>query len=263
MAKWKSRFGSLVLAVLIFSAGCAAIEAQGAEHAPDFRAQERIAPLTIPPKPNAPFMAIAKTLWVRTLPDGSTVTSQNERVVARDMDGRIFQERRTFIPVPDDGKQQSQVFETDLTDPVNHTVYRCEAQRKECNLFNYYGPVSVPEAPAGLQPGRTTFLTRENLGLGTFAGLDVELSRETYTHYVETIGNTRTVLRTIEYWYSSALGVNVQVKRHDPRDGDQTLWLTDVTLSSPPPETFQVPAGFRIVDHRNTAPAQVTGYEPR
>lgn len=208
-------------------------------------------------------MAIAKTLWVRTLPDGSTVTTQNERVVARDMDGRVFQERRTFIPVPDDGKQQSQVYETDLSDPVNHTVYRCQAWRKVCNLFGYYAPVTSPEMPAGLQPDRTTFLTRENLGVGTFAGLDVELSRETYTHYVESIGNTKTVLRSIEYWYSSALGVNVQVKRHDPRDGDQTLWLTDVTQSPPPPETFQVPAGYRIIDHRNAAPGQVREGEGR
>jgi hypothetical protein len=233
------------------SAGSHLIAAQEAVHAPDFRAPQFIAPLSFPPKPNAPFTAIAKTLWVRTLPDGSTVTTQNERVVARDMDGRIFQERRTFIPVPSDGKQQSEVHATDFSDPVNHTFYHCDTAQKVCNLFPYYEPVTSPETPAGLLPDKITYLTRENLGTTTFADLEVLHTRETYTHYVETIGNTGVILRTVEYWYSPGLGVNVQVKRHDPRDGDQTLWLTDISLSVAPPETFQVPADYRIVDHRS------------
>ncbi len=82
-------------------------------------------------------------------------------------------------------------------------------------------------ARAGQQPDKTTFLTREDLGVDTFAGLEVQRSRETFTIYRETVGNTKTILRTVDYWYSPALGVNVQVKRHDPRDGDQTLWLDE------------------------------------
>lgn len=224
----------------------------GPEHAPDFRAIERIEPLYFPPKRNAPFMAVARTLWVHTLPDGSTVTTQNQRFVARDMDGRIFQERRTFTPVPDDGKQESQISATQYSDPVEHTIYRCIPQQRVCNLFDFYDTISVPLVPAGLQPNRTTYLTREDLGTDTFAGLDVQRSREIYTHYAETIGNTKTILRTIEYWYSPALGVNVQVKRHDPRDGDQTLWLSDISPTDPGPDAFKIPPGYRIVDHRTS-----------
>jgi hypothetical protein len=104
------------LALLASAAG-----GQGVSHAPQFPGHSSIAPLDFPPKPNAPFMAIARTTWVKVLPDDSTLTSQNQRVVARDMDGRIFQERRSFIPVPDDGKQQSRVFRLDFSDPVAHT----------------------------------------------------------------------------------------------------------------------------------------------
>jgi hypothetical protein len=251
MTSSRSQFFLLLVAALVVSAGGNSVAAQEADHAPDFRAPQRLAPLTFPPKPNAPFTAIAKTLWVRTLPDGSTVTTQNERVVARDSDGRIFQERRTFIPVPSDGKQKSEVYATDYSDPVNHTIYRCATAQKVCNLFPYDEPVTFTEMPPGLLPDGITYLTRESLGTATFADLDVQLTRETYTHYVKTIGNTNTILRTIEYWYSPELGVNVQVKRHDPRDGDQTLWLTDVSLSVAPPETFQVPADYRIIDHRS------------
>ncbi|MGH9343612.1 MAG: hypothetical protein ACRD19_07620 [Terriglobia bacterium] len=42
--------------------------------------------------------------------------------------------------------------------------------------------------------------------------------------------------------------------RHDPRYGDQTLWLTQLSLSAPDPSVFQPPAAYRIVDHRHPMP---------
>ena len=226
-------------------------------HAPDHRAQKLIAPLDFPPRPNAPFSATARTTWVQILPDGSTVTYQNERAVARDMDGRIFQERRRFIPVPDVNNQQSQVRVIDYSDPVEHTLYDCNPYTKVCNLYPYFEPVTQPLSPAGLQPDGMSFLTRENLGTDTFEGLDVQRSRETVTFYKQSIGNTNTILRIVDYWYSPALGINVKVVRHDPRDGDQTLWLTDISQSAGDPQSFKVPEGYRIIDHR-TDTAQPT-----
>lgn len=220
------------------------------DHAPDFRAAERIAPLDFPPKAGAPFMAIAKTTWVRNLPDGSTITSENQRVVTRDAEGRIFQERRTFIPVPDVQDQKSEAVINAYSDPIAHTLYNCRIRMRSCDLFPYYEQVNAPLEPAGLQPDGMTFLTRENLGVDTFEGIEVQHSREIYTHYVATIGNTKTVLGTIEYWYSPALGVNVKVVRHDPRDGDQTLWFTEISMTGADPETYKPPADFHVIDHR-------------
>ena len=163
MAAFNVHHATCLFAVVLLAVIPAGIAAQDAEHAPDFRTLDRIAPLTFPPKPNAPFMTTAKTLWVRTLPDGSTVTKQNERIVARDMDGRVFQERATFIPVPSDGNQKSQVYATVLSDPINHTIYNCRTQQKVCDLCSYYEPVTFTEVPAGLQPDKITYLTRESL----------------------------------------------------------------------------------------------------
>jgi|HubBroStandDraft_1064217.scaffolds.fasta_scaffold259558_1 hypothetical protein len=226
----------------------------GPAHAPDGRAPQLISPLYFSPKPNAPFNATARTVWVRTLPDGSTVTSENARSVSRDAEGRIFEQRVTFVPVPNTEERQMRVHATDYYDPIEHTHYHCDTASRICDLFNYYVPVNDAVAPAGLQADKTTFLTRNDLGIDTFAGLDVQRSRETTTLYTETVGNTRTILRTVDYWYSPVLGVNVQVKRHDPRDGDQTLWLTDVSLTAADPDTFKVPAGYRILDHRPQTP---------
>jgi hypothetical protein len=249
------------LAVIAACLSIAGLNAQdgGPAHAPDGRAQHFISPLYFSPKPNAPFTATARTLWVDTLPDGSTVTSENSRTVARDMEGRVFQERATFVPAPNDAQRKPWVHATDYSDPVAHTLYHCETGGKVCDLFGYHAPVTDAVVPAGPQPGGRTYLTREDLGTETFAGLDVQHSRETTTIYSQTVGNTRTILRTVEYWYSPVLGVNVQVKRHDPRDGDQTLWLTDVALDAPDPEKFKLPADFRIVDHRNPQAAQQEG----
>src|ERR1039458_7674991 len=140
--------------VFLLTSTCLAAQEAGPSHAPDFRAQQKIAPLYFPPKLNAPFMAIAKTVWVQTLPDGSTVTRQNERVVARDMEGRIFQERRTFIPVPDDGKQQSVAYLNEYSDPVAETMYSCVPGARSCNLNTYFASVTDPVIPVGLQRSR-------------------------------------------------------------------------------------------------------------
>lgn len=227
-------------------------------HAPDFQAPFLIAPLYFPPKVNAPFMAIARTLVVRRMSDGSTQTSENQRVIARDMEGRIFQERRTFVPVPDPDNRQSLVRIDEYSDPVAHTVYRCNPYAKVCGLFSYFPRAASPERPAGVQPGGHSYLTRQSLGADVMDGQEVLHTRETFTVYAETAGNTKNIIRTVDFWYSPQLGVNVREERHDPRDGDQTLWLTDLTSSAPDPAVFQVPSGYRIIDHRNPQPQAQT-----
>jgi hypothetical protein len=247
--------------VLLF--GCLSILAtapnaaqdSGPSHAPDFRAQQKIAPLYFSPTANAPFSAIAHTTWVQNLPDGSTVTHENERIVARDNDGRIFQERRIFVPVPNPRNEQSIPYQVQYDDPVQHVTYICWAGNKTCDAYPLH---IVPdfELPAGLQADKTTYLTRENLGTETLTGLDVVHTRETYTYYRASVGNTNTILRTVDYWFSSALNVNVKVVRHDPRDGDQTLWLSDLAQTAPEASWFAIPQDYRVVDHRRTEPGQ-------
>jgi hypothetical protein len=229
-------------------------QAAAPAHAPDFRAMQHIAPLYFAPVPNAPFMAIAKTTWVQILPDGSTITWQNQRVVARDMDGRIFQERRTFVPVPDPTNSQSVAYVNQFDDPVAHTMSICNVFMKVCNEFAYHPATQARDTPAGLQPGGRTYLTRENLGADLIDDQEALHTRETLTVFSQTVGNTKNIIRTVDYWYSPTLNVNLKVVRHDPRDGDQTLWLTDLNLSAPDPSVFQIPSQYRIVDHRDPQP---------
>jgi len=248
------RFAPAIVAVSVVlscSPGSMAQDA-GPSHAPDGRGQQLISPLYFSYKADAPFTATAKTVVVRTLPDGSTVTVENARQVMRDSEGRIFQERVTFVPLPNNGRREMRVHARDYSDPVEHTLYHCDTGPRVCNLYDYHGVAATDHLlPAGLQPDGTSFLTREDLGVDTFEGLEVQKSRETTTVYRESVGNTHTILRTVEYWYSPALGVNVQVKRHDPREGDQTLWITNVSLTAADPDKFKIPADYRVIDQRD------------
>ncbi|HEV2132720.1 MAG TPA: hypothetical protein VGR47_00520 [Terracidiphilus sp.] len=254
-----NRFVSVLVVSVFFGANLPA-QNTPATHAPDYRAPFFIAPLYFSSKAEAPFMAIAKTHVVRIMPDGSTVTSENQRVVARDTEGRIFQERRTFVPVPNPDNRQSMVRSQEYIDPLAHTLYLCNPYAKVCNLFPYVTRPEAADRPVGVQPGGKTYLTRENLGSDLIGGQVVLHTRETLTVYAETIGNTKNIIRTEDYWYSPQLGINVRVQRQDPRDGEQTLWLTGLTLSAPDPAVFRVPQGYRIVDHRNPQrPAPANG----
>jgi hypothetical protein len=49
-------------------------------------------------------------------------------LIARDKSGRIFQERRLLVP--EDGKQESVVTQTEITDPVSHEQYICVPQER-------------------------------------------------------------------------------------------------------------------------------------
>jgi hypothetical protein len=51
-----------------------------------------------------------------------------------------------------------------------------------------------------------------------------------------------------EIWYSPQLGINVSVKRMDPRHGTQIINVTDIAQGEPDPKLFAVPPGYTVVD---------------
>ena len=93
-------------------------------HAPDGGTMERIQSIDIPPLPNAPFTATVNTEWTRLLEDGTTTLVRNSRRIARDAQGRVFQERRMFVPgdVSKAALTEIRIF----PDPTTHTVFVCD-----------------------------------------------------------------------------------------------------------------------------------------
>jgi hypothetical protein len=225
---------------------------QDALHAPDGNSFTRIVSIFIPSIPNAPFSATVSTEWTRQTSDGATIVVKNRRLVARDSQGRVFQERRRFVPA--DSNAPSTLFQMDYYDPIRHARFACFPGSNVCDMYAYSASVSEATVPVGPLPGGKSYLSREDLGKGEIEGLETIGTRETISANPGTIGNDREVARTKEFWYSPKLGVNLVVKRYDPLQGTQVFSVSNVSLAEPDARLFVVPAKFRVVDEREPVP---------
>ena len=224
--------------------------AQGPMRAPDGNSFTRIVSIFIAPIPNAPFSANVSTQWTRQTSDGATVVVKNRRMVARDSQGHVFEERRRFVPA--DSNSPSLLFQTDYVDPARRTRTLCFPANEICDVYNFFTPPSEASLPVGPLPDGKRYLSRENLGADTIEGLETIGTRETISTSPGAVGNDREVVSTKEFWYSPRLGVNLVVKRFDPLQGTQVFTVSNISLAEPDARLFAVPAQFKVADQRTT-----------
>ncbi len=67
------------------------------------------------------------------------------------------------------------------------------------------------------------------------------------------MGNDLPIVITTETWYSPDLKVLVMSKSSDPRMGETTYKLTNLSRAEPDPALFQIPADYSIKDQPNGA----------
>jgi hypothetical protein len=215
---------------------------------PDGGTREVLVSIFIPSIPGAAFTATVNTESVRALADGTRITLKNHRLIARDKSGRIFQERRLLVP--EDGKQESVVTQTEITDPVSHEQYICLPQERVCQLEGFQPAEALPAM--GSQAQKTSGLPRqESLGTQQIAGVKTEGTRELAVIPMGVIGNDSPILAKREFWYSPQLGLNILSIREDPRFGTQKFELSDVALGEPDPKLFSPQEGSKIIDLRS------------
>jgi hypothetical protein len=216
--------------------------------------------IVVPPKPNAPFTLLLQTEWVRELPDGGSITTVNQRQIARDTEGRIYMER--WFLVPKDDKVKSQMTTIQIADPNTHTLYSCFMldPQKQCALVTYTpSPNAVYKfqgPPTGPLPDGAGENIHEDLGNQLVAGVETTGTRDRVTYNPGLFGNDRKLTIEREFWFSPKLGFNLFSKRSDPRIGTQTFTATNLILSEPDSKLFDLPEGFKIVDRRQTAPPE-------
>lgn len=212
----------------------------------------------IPPIPNAPFTAIVHTQWIRPLGDGGTYTLVNQRQVARDRAGRIYEER--WWLVPKDGKVQSRMNVIQIADPAAHTLYNCyqfETPRR-CVVQSFADSgVAANYRPSQMQSGALPngdgFQTHEDLGAQTIEGIETQGARNTITYNQGVIGNDRPFNRVREFWFAPSLQINLRSELTSPDFGKEIFTLSDISTSDPDPKLFELPEGFAVVDHRKPA----------
>ena len=209
----------------------------------------------IPPLLNAPFTATVHTEWTKPIPGGGSFSLVNERRVARDSRGRIYEER--WLLVPKDGRVKSQMNVIQIADPKSHKLYNCFTLQEphRCRLETFSEPQTAiykpAERPTGPLPDGTGFTNHEDLGVRNLQGIDTQGTRDTTTLNPGVFGNDRPLVSTREFWHASSLGINLLSELDDPRTGRQTFTLTDVTPAEPDMHLFEIPDGFEVVDRRH------------
>jgi len=249
---------AVTLALLALTPGL--IPAQSSTNTPvvemrDGGTSEVLQSIYIPPLLNAPFTATVHTEWTKPIPGGGSFTMVNERRVARDSRGRIYEER--WLLVPKGGRIKSQMNVIQIADPHTRKLYNCFTLRvpRRCLLETFTEPATAIYKPAvrptGPLPNGTGFTTNEELGTRNLQGIDTEGTRDTTTLNPGVFGNDAPLITTREFWQAPQLGINLLSILDDPRTGRQTFTLTDVTTSEPDIQFFQLPDGYEVVDQRH------------
>lgn len=169
--------------------------------------------------PGRPLTGKSSVEWTRTLEDGSTVSVHEIANLARDSQGRMYRERRNWVPV--DSALEAPLTEMQFFDPIAKTKTICAISVKECVLSAYHPRTSLIARPAGSFANGTRFLTRESLGTDRIDGMTVTGTRETITVNAGVVGNSAPLVSTREFWYSDEIQTNLAVTRIDPREGKQ------------------------------------------
>jgi hypothetical protein len=225
----------------------------------------------------APYSATAVTETVQTLADGNRITSTISSFLARDSEGRTRREQSlpALGPWASQGPAPKLV---NISDPVSGNTYMLDDQAKTANRLRNVEPMGAAEgnvhyqrvvriqaqsAPAAgtgqvvmiqhagavgmnAEPGSES--KQENLGQTTVEGIMANGVRSTTVVPAGAMGNERPITITDEKWYSPELQTTVLSKHSDPRMGETTFRLTNISRSEPPASLFQVPPDYQIVD---------------
>jgi hypothetical protein len=92
----------------------------------------------------------------------------------------------------------------------------------------------------------------EKLEARSFDGVQAEGTRTTVTIPAGEIGNEQPIQIVDEHWYSPDLQVIVMTRHSDPRSGETTYRLTNISRTEPAATLFQVPSDYTLKE--NPAP---------
>jgi hypothetical protein len=223
------------------------------EPARDGGVREVVEGILIPPVPHAPFTATLATESVKYAADGAAMTFNNERRIARDAQGRVYQER--WYLVPKGGQIKSTMNWIQIADPNHLTLYNCSTEQRICDLVVYdptnsLSALSPHKGTSGPLPLGSGNVVWEDLGKRNIAGIDTVGTRETTTTEPGTMGNDQPLTYVTEYWHSDQFGINLLSIRTSPFFGKQTFTITEITAADPDPQLFALPIGFKVNDQR-------------
>lgn len=205
-----------------------------------------------------PYSAEEITERVQTLADGTRLTPAPQHMVFyRDSAGRTRTERSFPMP-PGMEAATAPPKMIDIMDPVAGYHYNLDEVNHVARRNKMFGMAPPPPGQATVVARRPVPLANaqrvrperssESLGPQMIEGVMVNGTRVTTTYPIGFFGNDRPLTTVEEMWMSPELGRVVQSKTSDPRTGENTTRLTNISRSEPDPSLFQIPADYEIKD---------------
>jgi len=201
------------------------------------------------PVAGAPYAAVREISTVKILADGTRISPKPtvERYF-RDSQGRD----RTERPLCGDLAEDSDAILVSIRDPVAGYAYHLDQQRRIAYRYalRVTRPGDRPAADSDL-PVRVipeSEFRNESLGSQSIEGIFTLGTRSTRTIPAGAEDNDRPITVVTEYWRSPDLGVSILAKVSDPRDGEHTTRLTDISRAEPGIALFRPPADYTIQD---------------
>ena len=77
-------------------------------------------------------------------------------------------------------------------------------------------------------------------------GVAAEGTRTTHTIPAGSMGNERPIEITYERWHSKELQLDVLIKSVDPRSGESTQQMTNISRGEPDPALFEIPSDYTV-----------------
>jgi hypothetical protein len=197
----------------------------------------------VTPIPNAPLLAVVNTQSSEILKDGTTLNRKTMSAIARDRQGRIFNERRALVPVSE--TVTPPILSIHIYDPQTRTNTFIDPQQQVAwqSTLNR-PPAAMP--PLATSSAATPYVKEEDLGTRKMEGVEVHGVRDIQTIPAEANGG-KEVTVVDEHWYSEDLRLNMLSIHKDPRTGEQTTTVTQVDRSEPDPAIFEIPSGYKIL----------------
>ena len=226
--------------------------------------------IAVPPIANVPFSLTLNTNWkppqgmVRRINNNP---EYNSRRIMRDSAGRIYEERWSFIQNPQPYPAgiygpsplppPSQESYIQISDPVAHTYYNCSVAERICTLTEYRGSADAiykPDVAAHKTLPDGSVQTAQPLGSKRVEGLDAQGYRVITANSSGPAGNNGQIADGRTFWYSPQLGIDLISNVTSRASGEERFLVTHLKTADPDPKYFSPPAGYRIVDQRQSTP---------
>jgi hypothetical protein len=112
----------------------------------------------------------------------------------------------------------------------------------------FVGMTASGSLPAQIDASMRPRFASESLGTQTIDGVLVEGTRSTVTYPIGMMGNDREFSAVTENWMSPDLKIQILSKTNDPRNGESTFRIANLSRTPPDPVLFLPPSDYTVVD---------------